>query len=269
MLLSGKTAVIYGAGGSLGGAIAQAFAREGAFVHLTGRNAASVNQTAEAIRKAGHQCHTAVVDALDAGAISRHLEEVGKLDISFNAVGWEDRQDQALTAMSVEDFLRPVRRAMETEFLTSTAAARLMMRQGSGVILTLTATPGGIGYPHVGGFGPACCAVESLARNLASEVGAHGVRVVNIRSGGSPDSRVFREAIENGGDAVKGFMDKLEADTMLKQMPMMEDIAQAAVFLASDHARKITGITLDVTCGTTSALNYMVPRVPFLTNQPQ
>lgn len=264
MQLNGKTAVVYGAGGSLGGAIAEAFAREGAFVHLTGRSAASVSQTAERVRKAGHQCHTAVVDALDARQIESHLSAVGRIDISFNAIGWEDRQDQPLTEMSAEDFLRPLRRAMESEFLTATAAARVMMQQRSGVILTLTATPGGIGYPHVGGFGPACCAVESLARNLASEVGPHGVRVVNIRSGGSPDSRVFREALAQGGEVVEGFLHKLEADTMLKQMPMMEDVARAAVFLASDNAGKITGITLDVTCGTTAALNYAVPLIPFL-----
>lgn len=267
MLLSGKTAVIYGAGGSLGGTIAAAFAREGATVHLTGRNLTSVNRTAERIRAAGQTCHTAVVDAMDADAVDRHLAEVGTLDISFNAIGWEDRQDSPLSEMEPDDFLRPIFRAMQTEFLTCTAAARMMMRQGSGAILTLTATPGGIGYPHVGGFGPACCAVESLMRNLASEVGPYGVRVVNIRSGGSPDSRPFREALEQGADVVKGFMDKLEADTMLKQMPMMEDIAKAAVFLASDNASKITGITLDVTCGTTSALNYSIPKIPFLQNR--
>ncbi len=244
--------------------MAAAFAREGAFVHLTGRSIDSVNRSAAVIRQAGHHCHTAVVDALDAEAIEKHLAETGRIDISFNAIGWEDRQDLPLTEMNAEDFLRPVRRAMETEFLTATAAARVMMQQRSGVILTLTATPGGIGYPHVGGFGPACCAVESLTRNLAAEVGPHGVRVVNIRSGGSPDSRPFREAIEQGGAIVQEFLHKMEADTMLKKMPMMEDIAQAAVFLASDNASKITGITLDITCGTTSALNYTIPKIPFL-----
>ncbi len=266
MQLAGKTAVIYGAGGSLGGTIAQAFAREGAILCLTGRNMESINRIAEAIRAAGGQCHTAIVDALNAADVEKHLADLPRVDISFNAIGWEDRQDLALTEMEPEDFLRPLRRAMETEFLTCTAAARVMMRQQSGVILTLTATPGGIGYPHVGGFGPACCAVESLTRNLASEVGPYGVRVVNIRSGGSPDSRPFREAIEQGGNVVKEFLHKLEADTMLKKMPMMEDIANAAVFLASSRADKITGITLDITCGTTSALNYTIPSIPFIQN---
>jgi enoyl-[acyl-carrier-protein] reductase (NADH) len=128
--------------------------------------------------------------------------------------------------------------------------------QKSGVILSLTATPGGIGYALVGGFGPACSAIEAFSRDFAAELGPRGVRVVNLRSAGSPDSRPFREALDQGGEEMKDFMAKLRADTMLKKMPMMKDIANAAVFLASDLADKITGVTLDVTAGTTSALNY-------------
>jgi 3-oxoacyl-[acyl-carrier protein] reductase len=164
----------------------------------------------------------------------------------------------------VADFVRPVEIAMRTQFLTATAAARIMSRQGSGVILTLTATPGGIGYPLVGGFGPACCAIESLSKNLAAEVGPRGVRVVNIRSAGSPDSRPFREAIERGGEDVQAFIGKLKADTMLKELPLMKDIANAAIFLASDLAGRITGVTLDITAGTTSALNYQVTPIAFV-----
>jgi enoyl-[acyl-carrier-protein] reductase (NADH) len=131
-----------------------------------------------------------------------------------------------------------------------------MSRQGSGVILSLTATPGGIGYPGVGGFGPVCCAIEAFSRNLASELGPSGVRVVNIRSAGSLDSRPFREAIESSAPGVNEVFQKLKSDTMLKDLPSMKDIASTAVFLASGLARRITGVTIDVTAGTTAALNY-------------
>jgi NAD(P)-dependent dehydrogenase (short-subunit alcohol dehydrogenase family) len=184
--------------------------------------------------------------------------------VSFNAIGLNDRQDVPLIEMEIEDFVRPVRIAMETQFITSTAAGRLMKKQGSGVILSLTATPGGIGYPHVGGFGPACCAIEALSTNLASELGPFGVRVVNIRSAGSPDSRVFKEAIDQGGERAKAFIEKIKDDTMLKDLPLMADIANVAVFLASGLASKITGVTVDVTCGTTAALNYKVPSIAFV-----
>jgi enoyl-[acyl-carrier-protein] reductase (NADH) len=157
------------------------------------------------------------------------------------------------------DFIQPITYTMQTRFLTAIAAARVMMKQGSGVILTLTATPGGIGYPYTGGFAPACCAVESLSRNLAAELGAYGVRVVNIRSGGSPDSRVFKEAIDSNPAAMKPVLQGMENDTMLKKLPLMADIANVAVFLASDLSGKITGVTVDVTSGTTAGLNYKAP----------
>ncbi len=268
MLLNDKTAVIYGAGGSLGGAVARALARKGAKVLLSGRTLDSVESVAAGIRDAGGAAEAVQVDALDRSAVDDYIDGIarrpGGLDISFNAIGLEDTQDVALVDMDVEDFVRPVRIAMQSHFITATAAGRLMKTQGNGVILSLTATPGGIGYANVGGFGPACCAIESFSRDLASELGPYGVRVVNIRSAGSPDSRVFREAIEQGGERAVEFIDKMRNDSMLKTLPQMEDIANAAVFLASGMASKITGVTLDVTCGTTSALNYKVTPVAFV-----
>lgn len=267
MLLQNKNAVIYGAGGSLGGAVARALARAGARVFLTGKKLSSLQTLEQEILTSGGKAEAFEVDAMDEQAINNHLAGIISrnytVDISFNAIGWQDTQDIPLVEMTLADFIRPVTIAMHTQFLTATAAARQMIKQMSGVILSLTATPGGIGYPKVGGFGPACCAVESFSRDLASEVGVHGVRVINIRSAGSPDSRPFVEALRNGGDEVKGFITKLEEDTMLKKLPLMADIANVATFLASDSAGKITGVTIDVTSGATTGLNYKVPQIPF------
>ena len=267
MLLQTKNAVIYGAGGSLGGAVARALASAGAKVFLTGKKLNSIKSLEKDILASGGNVEIAEVDAMDEQAINDHLTKIigrnGTVDISFNAIGWQDTQDTPLVEMTLADFIRPVNIAMQTQFLTATAAGRAMIKQKSGVILSLTATPGGIGYPKVGGFGPACCAVESFSRDLASELGVHGIRVINIRSAGSPDSRPFVEALRNGGDQVKDFITKLEEDTMLKKLPMMADIANVAAFLASDLAGKITGVTIDVTSGTTAGLNYKVPMIPF------
>ena len=91
MLLEDKTAVIYAAGGAIGGGVARAFAREGARVVLTGRDVAKVDAVAEEIVAAGGVAETARVDALDAQAVDEHLsavvETAGGLDISFNAIG--------------------------------------------------------------------------------------------------------------------------------------------------------------------------------------
>jgi 3-oxoacyl-[acyl-carrier protein] reductase len=266
MMLHDTNAIVYGAGGSLGGAVAKALAREGATVFVTGRTLATVERLAADITANGGKAEAAAVDALDTGAVDRYLSQLKRrglsLDVSFDAIGLEDLQGTALIDMQLEDFMRPVRIAMQTQFITCTAAARIMKEQRSGVILSLTATPGGIGYPQVGGFGPACCAIESFSRNLAAEIGPFAVRVVNIRSAGSPDSRVFQEALDTkDGEA---FLEKIKDDTMLKDLPAMDDIANVATFLASSLAAKITGVTVDVTCGTTSALNYKVAPIAFV-----
>ncbi len=267
MLLKNKNAIIYGAGGSLGGAVARSFAEAGAKVFVTGHNLEPLEKLAEEIKAGGGKAEAAEVDALSEKQVSDQIDKLTvsgeTVNISFNAVGLKDTQGMPLIDMSLDDFVRPVDIAMKTQFITSTAAGKVMKKQGSGVIMSLTATPGGVGYANVGGFGPACSAIEGFARNLASELGPYGVRVVNIRSAGSPDSRVFKEAAANDSEKTKEFIKKMEDDTMLKKLPLTEDIANAAVFLASDMAAMITGCTVDLTCGTTTALNYKVTPIAF------
>jgi 3-oxoacyl-[acyl-carrier protein] reductase len=263
MLLQNKNAIIYGAGGSMGSAIARAFASAGARVFLSGRNLSSVQKTADDILSSGGKAEVYELDALDEKAIDDHMTwallKVDTIDISFNGIGTEVKQNIPLTDMSTEDFMQPIITNMRTRFLTTRAAGKVMMKQRSGVILSLTATPGGIGYPYTGGFGPACCALEGFSRNLASELGTYGVRVVNIRSGGSPDSNVFKDAINQYPEEMKQVLKKMEEDSMLKKLPLMSEIASVAVFLASNMSGKITGVTIDVTAGTTVGLNYRVP----------
>ena len=260
MILTNKNAVIYGAGGSLGGAVAKALANAGAKVFLTGRNLASVQKVADEILASGGSAEVDQVDGFDEKVITDHLNKVvqlaGKVDISFNAVDIPVIQNVPLVDMVMDDFVRPITLTMQTRFLTATAAGKIMIKQGSGVILSLTATPGGIGYPYTAGFAAACCAMECFSSNLAAELGIYGVRVVNMRSGGSPDSRVFKEAIDRDPDGMATVLRKMEDDTMLKKLPLMADIANLAVFLSSDMAGMITGVTVDVTCGTTAGLNY-------------
>lgn len=255
MLLKNKNAVIYGAGGSLGGAVAMTFAREGAKVFLTGRTAAPLEEVAARIRAAGGTAIPAVVDALDQDAVQQHMEQLlqqeGRIDISFNAIGLKDVQGIPIADMTVEDFMQPISIAMSTQFITSQAAARYMVPQGSGVILSLTATPAGVAYPLVGGFGPACSAIEGFSRNLASELGPHGVRVVCMRSAGSPDSAVFQKVLEEQHALAVKEIRKLVDDTMLHRLPLMQDIAEVAAFVASDRARGMTGTSVNITCGTT------------------
>lgn len=264
-LLEGTYAVIYGAGGSLGGAVARALACAGANLLLAGRSLKPVQRVADEIADGGGHAEAAQVDATNGREVEELLERVTRagrsVDLSFCLIDYQVVQGMSLVEMNMEDFVRPVVLAMLSQFLTATAAGRIMMRQRSGVILSLTATPGGIGYPLTAGFAPACAAIESFSRNLAAELGPYGVRVVNIRSGGSPDSRVFRDAIERNPGEMEQVLRGMENDTMLKRLPAMQEIANTAVFLASELARSITGVTVDVTAGTTVALNHRAPRL--------
>ena len=186
MLLDGKNAVIYGAGGSIGSAVASAFAREGARVYLAGRTPESLDRTASQIRSAGGAAETAQVDALDERAVDEHAEsvaaEAGSLDVSVNLISHGDVQGKPLAEMSTDDFERAVR----TMFLTSRAAARHMIRQRSGVILMFGGY--GVPVPGVGGLQVAFGALESLRRGLACELGPHGIRVVTLQTGGIPET---------------------------------------------------------------------------------
>ena len=251
----------------MGGAVARAFARAGARVFLTGYRLASVQKVADEIIGWGGKAEVAVVDGFDESGVAAHLEKMrqlaGSVDISYNGVEIPVVQNKPLTEIPLDDYVRPITQTAQTRFLTAKAAAKVMMEQRSGVILSISATPGGIGYPYTGGFAAANAVLESLSRNLASELGLYGIRVVNIRSGGSPDSAVFRNAIERFPAVMEGLLRGMEEDTMLKKLPPMADIANTAVFLASDMAASITGVTVDVTSGTTAALNYRVKHPTF------
>jgi 3-oxoacyl-[acyl-carrier protein] reductase len=254
MLLENKKAIIYGAGGGIGGAVGRAFAREGAKVFLAGRTLARVEAVAEEISAAGGIAEAAQVDALDEEAVDRYVDAVaerdGGIDISFNLISYEDVQGTPLAEMALEDFERPVVKAVRTQFLTSRAAARHMIRRGSGVILTFGGaggrdpirdyTSGGF-QVYLGGFQVALGAIDVLRRQLAVELGPHGIRVVTLHSGGVPETtrEDWREAI------TQSFVET----SMLKRVETLEDVGNVAAFAASDLARTMTATAINITCG--------------------
>ncbi len=194
MLLEDKNGVIYGAGGAIGGAVARAFAREGAKVFLTGRTLAKVEAVAEEITAAGGVAEAAEVDALDERAVEKHIGEVveqaGSIDVSFNAISIRDVQLIPLVEMPHEDFMSPIVTGTSTHFLTARAAGRRMAERGSGVILTLSASAVRAHVPgvYVGGFGVACAAIEALTKQLAAEFEPGGIRANCLRLEGIPES---------------------------------------------------------------------------------
>ena len=255
MLLEGKNAVIYGAGGAIGGAVARAFAREGAKVFLAGRTVATLDDVAEEIRSAGGVAETAQVDALDERAVEEHADEVvekaGSIDVSFNAISIRDVQLTPLVEMSRDDFLSPVVTGTTTHLLTARAVARRMAARGSGVILTLSASAVRAYFPgvYVGGFGVACTAIEALTKQFAAELGPSGIRVNCLRSEGIPESweGASTEDWSGSSDEIE---EHIKARSLLGRVTTLADVANAAAFLASDRAGATTGTVFNLTSGT-------------------
>ena len=247
MLREDKNAVIYGAGGAIGSAVGRAFAREGATVFLAGRTLTRLEEVAEEIRSTGGIAETAQVDALDEKAVDEHADAVaasaGGIDISFNLISHGDVHGTPMADLDLEDYARPVVTAVRTTFLTWRAGARHMIRQGSGVILAF----GGSGPPprdyYIGGTQVAFDAIESMRRQLASELGSHGIRVVTLRTGGVPES------IPGGFNGREAIVEGIEKATMLRRTATLEDVGNAAAFAASDRARTMTAATVNISCG--------------------
>ena len=138
MILQDKVAVVYGAGGAIGGAVARAFADEGAEVFVTGRVRGPVEALAEEIVAAGGSAEAAEVDALDEQAMDTHLQSVvdqaGRVDISFNAVGISDSGilGVPLAELDVDRFALPITAYTTSYFLTARLAARRMVAEPLG-----------------------------------------------------------------------------------------------------------------------------------------
>lgn len=250
MLLEDKNAVIYGGGGSIGGAVARSFAREGARVFLAGRTQAKLMEVADDIRAAGGQAETAAVDALDEEAVDRHADavaaEAGGIDISFNLITHPHTHGVPFHEMEVDDFMAPVEVAARTTFITARAAARHMIPRGSGVILAFGG-PGDRSGPlrdyYLGGTQVAFDAIETIRRQLSVELGPHGIRFVTLSSGGVPET--FPADFEETDEITK----MIEDQTLLGRAATLEDVGNAAVFAASDWARSVTAAIVNVSCG--------------------
>jgi NAD(P)-dependent dehydrogenase (short-subunit alcohol dehydrogenase family) len=260
VLLERKNAVIYGGGGAVGGAVARAFAREGAKVFLAGRTLATLDRVAEEIAGTGGQVETAEVDALDEASVDRHADAVaeraGRIDVSFNTISHGDIHGVPVLEMPFDDFARPVTTALRSQYLTARAAAGHMEPAGSGVILAITATTAQHAIPEVGGTAVAFDAIESMCRQLAAELGPKGIRVVWLRTTGLPEAILDDGSLfpaygtdHPGGMTREQLIAWIRAKTMLGRLTSLAEVANMAAFMASDLASATTAAGANLTCG--------------------
>lgn len=257
MLLDSKTAVVYGGGGAIGGAVAQAFAEQGADVIVVGRTQSSLERVVKPLTERGLSAEFAQVDALVESQVEAHLDRVvaehGGIDISFNAISVAYSLGEPLHQIPVDVFASGIADGMRTNYLTGVGAARRMAARHTGVVLGLTASTCRRPLPHQGSFSVAGAAIEALCRQIATDYGPEGVRAVCIRSAGSPDApgvdRALTALAEFEGISRDAFEARMAERTLLKHMPRLREIANLAVLAASDLASSMTGVIANGTCG--------------------
>jgi NAD(P)-dependent dehydrogenase (short-subunit alcohol dehydrogenase family) len=258
MMLNNKVAVIYGAGGAIGGAVARAFAREGARLFLTGRKRAPVEAVTREIAAAGGSAEAAEVDALDERGLDGHLQSVidraGRVDISFNAIGIPDEEivGVPLVELDVEKFARPIAAYTTSYFLTARLAARRMVAKKSGVIMTVSALPARIGSPLIGGYTPALAAKEALTRSLSMELAPHGIRVIGLRPHAIPESASIQEVFKLKAAKVmtwEQWQEGQASKTHTRRLTTLAELANVAAFVASDRASGMTATIVNLSMG--------------------
>jgi NAD(P)-dependent dehydrogenase (short-subunit alcohol dehydrogenase family) len=243
--LEGKVAVITGAASGMGHASALLFAREGANVVLADLNGPGGEAAAQEATAAGKKCvfqRTDVSSEADVAAlVARALSEFGRLDVMFNNAGIGGALG-SIEGISVEDWDRTQAVCLRGVFLGIKHSVAPMRAQGGGAIVSTASIAGIDGYPNLHAYCAAKAGVVNLTRSAAIELAADKIRVNSIAPGG------VSTPILGGGSAYN----KAAADAalvMAQPLPLAgqpEDIAEAALFLASDAARFVTGHCLVV-----------------------
>ncbi|BCB82730.1 SDR family NAD(P)-dependent oxidoreductase [Phytohabitans suffuscus] len=260
-LLESKNAVIYGGGGTVGGGTARVFAGHGARVFLCGRTRDTLEKVAEDITGAGGRADVCVLDVLDEAAVEAQVsamaEAAGSIDISLNVVPRGDTHGVTLTELAREDFLRPIVTGITSTFTTARTAARHMVKQGSGVILTMNSGSARGGGKLVGGSGPADAVIDLFIKNLAVEVGQFGVRAMSLWAAGIPETlapeklAAVNKKIDLSADpaAFEDLIARMGRMRFLGRSPRLDQIAEVAAFFASDLGAPVTATGINATGG--------------------
>jgi 3-oxoacyl-[acyl-carrier protein] reductase len=259
MMLENKSAVIYGGGGAIGGAVARACADAGARVYLAGRTKDRLEKVASDI---GDAAGVGEVDVLDERAVAEHADAVaadaGGIDIALNSVAFPFVHGTPVADLAVEDIVPPIEAFLRANVNTAQAVGRHMTARRSGTILTLSSGASQLVLTGTLTYGTITAAVEAMTQRLAVELGPSGVRVVCLRphaifdgpANGSFAGETFGARAAAAGVSVEQWLEQWAQDvTLLGRLPTLAQVADAAVFLASDRAATITGTVVDLTCG--------------------
>ncbi|HLZ83534.1 MAG TPA: SDR family NAD(P)-dependent oxidoreductase [Caulobacteraceae bacterium] len=269
--LAGKVAIITGAASGMGRAASLLFAREGANVVLADLNAAGGEATAAEAGASGQRCvfqRTDVSAEADIEAlVGRAVSEFGRLDVMFNNAGIGGALGP-LEFVAVEDWDRTQAICLRGVFLGIKHAIAPMRAAGGGSIISTASIAGIDGYPGLHAYCAAKAGVVNLTRSASIDLACDMIRVNCIAPGGVSTPILF-----GGGGVFGGNKESVDAALVNAQpLPVAgqpEDIAQAALFLASDASRFVTGHTLVVDGGATAGSIAGAPRRGAERHRPQ
>jgi NAD(P)-dependent dehydrogenase (short-subunit alcohol dehydrogenase family) len=254
MRFAGKAALVTGAASGIGLAAVRRFCREGAAVVLADVRAGPTEAAAAELRAAGHRAVAAAVDVTRAdqvrAAVATAVREFGRLDVLFANAGVGYTGD--LLATADEDWDRVMGVNAKGVFICCREAVRQMLAQApaGGAVVINGSISGLVGIPGQAPYGPSKGAVVEMARQLAVEYAARGVRV-NCVCPGTVDTDLLRAAMRMSADPA-GFLAMLVAGHPVGRIGTADEVAAAVAFLASDEAGFITGAILPVDGGYTA-----------------
>lgn len=240
--LENKVALVTGAARGIGQAIALKLAEEGADLAICDVKAEWLEETASKVRALGRRAEAYAMDVADAGAVNEAVAKIagdfGRIDVLVNNAGIT--RDTLLIRMTDEDWDAVLDINLKGAFLTTRAAAKIMMKQRSGSIVNIASVVGIMGNAGQANYSASKAGMIALTRTTAKELGSRNVRANAVAPG-----FIHTAMTEKLPDGVKESMMKL---VPLGRFGQPEDVARAVAFLASDDAAYVNGQTLAV-CG--------------------
>ena len=245
--LSGKKALVTGGGRGIGRAIALGLAGQGADVTVWSRTQAELEETAAAIRALGRQAWVQSVDVTDVGAVNQQAEAarqaMGRIDILINNAGVNVRQKPE--DVTEQNYDTIVGLNMRAAFFTAQAVGRIMIAQKGGAIISTSSQTARMALKERVVYSMTKAAIEQMTRCMALEWAPHNITVNGIAPG-FVETPMTAEIMKS-----EEFMEWFHSKSLFPRFIRGDEIAAAAVYLASDSARMVTGQILYVESGWT------------------
>lgn len=250
-VLSGKVAVVTGGGTGIGKAIAELFCREGAQVVITGRDAGRLNAVAEKIGATAFQTDVAIEDEV-AGLFDFVRQKFQRLDILVNNAGVTGPVSAA-SVMEMADWDRTIATNVRGVLLCIKYAVPQLKKAGGGSIINMSSLMGLRGYPMRSAYTASKFAVIGITEAVAHEVGRDGIRV-NALCPGAVNGDLMQRVIASRSKAENRAPDDIIRENYtdkaaLRRWVEPEEVAQAALFLASDRSASVTAERLRIDAG--------------------